>query len=298
MVFERHKQLLALLDALGGNIGNLDFQKLLFLYCSEIEHKPTYEFIPYRFGGFSFTSYDDKRRLVKEGLLEDQSRAWVLTAEGRGLGTVRPVVRMKMDKFAKNFECLRGEALVAEAYRRHPFFAARSEIAEKILAGDNLALAAIASVRPQRGEPGIVTIGYEKRSLESYLNHLLKNGVSLLCDVRRNAFSHKYGFSKNTLRKGCEAIGIRYEHLSELGMSSDKRQTLNTQEDYDALFAVYEREMLPQQTPALEQIRNWVNAGERVALTCFELLPHQCHRHCVAKELHRRWGEPLKPSHL
>ena len=37
MLFERQKRLLALVDALGGEVGNLDFQKLLFLYCAEIE---------------------------------------------------------------------------------------------------------------------------------------------------------------------------------------------------------------------------------------------------------------------
>ena len=152
--------------------------------------------------------------------------------------------------------------------------------------------------RPLPKKPGIVTIGYEGRTLEAYLNALLQNGVTLLCDVRRNAFSYKYGFSKNTLRKGCEGVGIRYEHLAELGIASEKRKNLETQADYDSLFATYERETLPKQTAALKYIRDWVNAGERVALTCFELLSHQCHRHCVADELNRRWGQVLAPCHL
>jgi hypothetical protein len=47
----------------------------------------------------------------------------------------------------------------------------------------------------------IVTIGYEGRSLEAFLNLLLQNSVTLLCDVRRNPLSRKYGFSKSTLSK-------------------------------------------------------------------------------------------------
>lgn len=31
--------------------------------------------------------------------------------------------------------------------------------------------------------------------------------------------------------------------------------------------------------------REWVEAGERVALTCFEREPERCHRHCVAEAL-------------
>src|SRR6185503_6714655 len=100
MLFERHKRLLALLDALGGEVGNLDFQKLLFLYCREIEEKPTYEFVPYKFGGFSFTSYDDKRKLAANGLVEEHERLWKLTQVGKKAAKVAPPTRMRMDQFA------------------------------------------------------------------------------------------------------------------------------------------------------------------------------------------------------
>lgn len=298
MLFERQKRLLALVDALGGNVGSLDFQKLLFLYCREVEEKPTYEFVPYKFGGFSFTSYDDRRRLVQQGLLAEEERTWKLTPAGKKAASIAPMVRMRMDQFARRHADLRGDALVAEAYRRHPYYAIRSEMAGRVLAGDDATLAAIAESRPAGHKPGVVTIGYEGRTLEAYLNCLLQAGVTLLCDVRRNAFSHKYGFSKQTLHKGCEGVGIRYEHMPELGIASEDRRTLETQADYNALFTIYERDSLPKQTSALQRIRDWVNAGERVALTCFELLPHQCHRHCVADELERRWGKPLTPLHL
>ena len=42
MLFERQKCLLALVDVLGDGVGSLDFQKLLFLYCNEVEETPTY----------------------------------------------------------------------------------------------------------------------------------------------------------------------------------------------------------------------------------------------------------------
>ena len=35
VLFARQRQLLSLLDAFGGSTGNVDFQKLLFLYCQE-----------------------------------------------------------------------------------------------------------------------------------------------------------------------------------------------------------------------------------------------------------------------
>jgi uncharacterized protein (DUF488 family) len=156
----------------------------------------------------------------------------------------------------------------------------------------------IAAARPAKAKPGLVTLGYEGRSLEAYLNLLLQNSVTLLCDVRRNPLSRKYGFSKSTLSKACEGVGIRYEHLPELGIASEERRELVTQADYDALFAMYERDSLPKQAAALAKIRGWVKAGERVALTCFELLPHQCHRHCVAEALAHGAGKDLVAVHL
>jgi hypothetical protein len=97
MLFERQKCLLALVDSLGGDVGALDFQKLLFLYCREVETTPSYEFVPYRYGGFSFTSYADKRRLVELRLLADEERCWKLTPAGQRVATVGPMVRMRMD---------------------------------------------------------------------------------------------------------------------------------------------------------------------------------------------------------
>src|ERR1043166_5843579 len=232
MLFERHKRLLGLLDALGGQVGKLDFQKLLFLYCHEVEDKPSYEFVPYKYGGFSFTSYDDKRRLVNQGLIEAEDGAWKITQAGQKAATIPSSTRVAMHQFAQKYSNLRGDPLVAETYRRFPFYAIRSEIAGRVLTNDPLAVLAIEAVRPLVQKAGMLTIGYEGRSLEAYLNVLLRQGVTRLCDVRRNAFSHKYGFSKNTLRKGCEGVHIKYEHLPELGIPSEKRKTLETRSDY------------------------------------------------------------------
>jgi len=298
MLFERQRRLLGFLDALGGEVTSLDFQKLLFLYFVEVEDHPTYDFVPYRFGGLSLTSYDDRRKLVQQGFLEGGAPGWRLTPSGRQAACLRPEIRVRMDEFANRHANLRGNILIAEAYRRHPFYAIRSEIARRVLSDDPLALLAIEAVRPRRQVPGLATIGYEGRSLEAYLNALLRASVTLLCDVRRNAFSRKYGFSKATLLNACEGVGIRYEHLPELGIPSQERRELNTQDDYDRLFAKYAAETLPRQSGALEKIYSWTSAGHRVALTCFERQPQQCHRHCVSEELARRWGDALAARHL
>ena len=82
MLFDCQRVLLELLDALNESVGSTDCQKLLFLYTREGEPTPSYDFVPYRFGCFSFTSYADKRRLVEQGLIED-GETWKLADKGR-----------------------------------------------------------------------------------------------------------------------------------------------------------------------------------------------------------------------
>jgi hypothetical protein len=295
VLFERQRLLLGLLDALGGKAGRLDFQKLLFLYCQEGGIAGAYDFVPYRFGAFSFTSYADRRKLVERGLLADDDD-WQLTEDGRK--AIGRMADLQVSAFARRHRNLRGDALVAETYRRFPYYATRSEVSQQVLRGDVGALERIEAARPVGKPAAVSTIGYEGRTLERYLNDLLRSGVTLLVDARRNPISRKYGFSKGTLSKCCEGVGIRYQHLPELGIASEQRQTLETQADYDALFAEYERTTLPQQTEALAKIAAWVGAGERIALTCYERLPQQCHRHCVAEALEGTFGKGFAATHL
>jgi hypothetical protein len=298
MLFDRQRVLLELLDALNESVALTDFQKLLFLYTREGETIPSYDFVPYRFGCFSFTSYADKRRLMEQGLIEEDEQAWKLTDKGRRIARAGEKSPLPMARFAKQYKNVRGNALVADVYQRYPYFATRSEIVEKVLPKIE-DRARVESARPTKRTAGLVTLGYESKTLEAYLNQLLQDDVTLLCDVRRNPLSRKYGFSKSTLSNACEKVGIRYEHLPELGIPSDKRQDLETQTDYDKLFAVYERTMLPKQTKTLIKIAGWIKEeGHRVALTCFELLPHQCHRHCVSDALQKTFGPKLAAHHI
>ena len=289
LLLARQRSLLALLYALGGNVGNLDFQKLLFLYCRQRctdtvgSRISPYEFVPYRFGAFSFTCYADRRRLLEQGLLMDDSHSWVLSEHGTRIAKASRDTAMSA--FAHRYQGLRGHALIAETYRQYPYYAIRSEVAEDVLVKDSVALSRVLDARPVASSSQLFTIGYQGRSLESYLNVLIQEGATILCDVRKNAISRKYGFSKKTLAGACDGVGIRYVHLPELGIESRQRQGLETAAEFRALFSLYERTILPRQESALDRIRAWLRSGESVALTCFERDAGQCHRYCVADAL-------------
>ncbi len=288
-LYSRQRSLLALLSALGGNVGNLDFQKLLFLFCKQLftdsahYHRAPYEFVPYRYGAFSFTCYADRRRLIEQGLLADDNQSWVLTDQGRSVAGPLPDRRTR--EFAHRHRGLRGSALIAETYRQYPYYAVRSDLAKDVLDKDNAAYVRVLKAAPATRSSRLFTIGYQGRTLECYLNVLIQEAVTILCDVRKNAISRKYGFSKRTLARACEGVGIRYEHLPELGIESQQRKGLKTASDFEALFSAYERSILPNREAALDTIRAWLRSGDSVALTCFERDAGQCHRHCVAGAL-------------
>lgn len=290
-LYRRQCLLLGLLNAIGGDASNTDFQNHLFLFCKGLSsHRTTetpqgrYDFVPYHYGVFSFTSDADRRRLVDWGLLADDDRKWVLTEGGSNIA--RDSENSSMRSFAYRYRGVRGDALVADTYRRYPYYAIRSKIAEQVLVDDRPTLDLIKSTRPKTTASRLFTIGYEG-PLESYLNLLIRDGVTLLCDVRRNAISRKYGFSRTTLERACTGVGICYEHLPELGIESRRRRGLKTEADFKDLFEAYEQTILPDQGDALGRIRDWLRSGESVALTCFELEAGQCHRHCVANALEK-----------
>ncbi|MCB0751050.1 MAG: DUF488 domain-containing protein, partial [Ignavibacteriae bacterium] len=136
----------------------------------------------------------------------------------------------------------------------------------------------IKSVTPKSSIKKLYTIGYEGLTSEEYFNKLINLDIKVLCDVRNFPRSMKYGFSKNQLKNACENLGIKYVHLPELGIKSDKRKELNTQLDYDKLFEEYNKTTLKSNLEDQQFILHLLEKYKRVALTCFEKNTHQCHR--------------------
>ena len=131
----------------------------------------------------------------------------------------------------------------------------------------------------------LFTIGYEGRSLERYLNQLIKEEIGVLCDVRRNPVSMKFGFSKRQLQSAVQKMGIAYVHMPELGIESNKRRELSSSNDYQVLFEEYTRTTLAKSDDSLQAIMNLIKKYRRAALTCFEADHEFCHRGCVADAL-------------
>ena len=279
VINHRQKTLLGLLEAFGGRLSNIDFQKYLFLYTQEFQKDPSFEFVPYKFGSFSFQSYADKRRLTEVGALSE-SDDWRLQ---KNFISGDLFDENSFDRFFKKYCTLKGDELVQDLYRRYPYYAINSEIAGRLMNAKEIA--AIAAARPNEASMCFFTIGYEGSSFEGYLNRLIQNNVKTLVDVRRNPLSRKYGFSKKTLSDTLKKLNIEYVHIPELGIASDKRQELHTQADYDRLFDFYEKQELKKNKLAIKQLFDIFIDRKRIAITCFEAHVCMCHRGRVAKAL-------------
>jgi hypothetical protein len=141
----------------------------------------------------------------------------------------------------------------------------------------------------------LFTIGYEGSSLELYLTKLIENNVNVLYDVRKNPFSHKFGFSKNNLATTLPKFDIEYRHIPQLGIISEKRQNLSSELDYIRLFNDY-RNDLPNKSIYLEELATALKQGKSIALTCFEEKAKSCHRHCISDYLTHYFD--IKAVHL
>jgi len=87
---------------------------------------------------------------------------------------------------------------------------------------------------------------------------------------------------KKELATYCNNLHIAYTHIPELGISSEDRKELHTQNDYDNLFIKYREKNLPQTLSYQQKILDLLISKKRIALTCFEADACQCHRKHLA----------------
>lgn len=293
-MFYRQKVLLALIEFYGGKLSSTDLEKLLFLFCQNIKQNH-YDFFPYKYGAFSFTSYYDKRKLIERGLLRN-SEHFELSTSTSFIEKLRSEDRIALRSFTYKTSKLRGQELIRKAYLEYPQYVSRSEIAKIVLTEEEYSK--ISSSWSVDAQHILFTIGYEGSSIDHYLCRLLTNNIVVLIDVRKNPFSRKHGFSQKDLHAYLEKVGIQYYHLPELGIKSNLRKNLNGKQSYQKLFDNYATTILPVQRPALGKIKDLLLKCRRIALTCFEADYRMCHRHKIAELFERDTSLDIPIVHI
>jgi hypothetical protein len=277
-VYKRQQFLLSFLKELNEPLTAIDFQKLLFLYITE-NNLTYYEFVPYLYGGYSIQAGEDINTLQAMGWLTDTNGKIQYTG-GDGLSGLSLPFEGIGKSISDQLPKVKGNRLVKLVYDQYPYYAINSRTAASIM--DTAGIAKIKAIKEQlkQTERILFTIGYEGITIENYLNTLIKNDIQVLCDVRNNPLSRKFGFSKSNLQKYLGNIGIEYIHFPELGIKSEKRNNLNSDEDYQNLFKEY-KSSLPNCKEFLEKLYMLLENKNRIALTCFEHEALHCHRHVI-----------------
>ncbi|MEO9884362.1 MAG: DUF488 domain-containing protein [Balneola sp.] len=295
-MYYRRKILLSLLEVFDNELEKIRLQKLLLLFTDK-QDKSAYDFVPYKFGCFSFHANADLHTMIKYEQVSNEKKKWIRTEKKSWLNELKPQDRKILFSLKRDYGDKSVQELLEITYKNYPYYAINSTILEDVLGKDDQKKVT-ARIDQQPEGPCLFTIGYEGISLEAYLNKLILNGVKALVDVRKNAMSMKYGFNKSQLIKACEGVGIQYIHFSKVGIKSSKRKELNTQEDYDLLFEDYKKTVLPNTVDTQKDIAEVTKEYKRVALTCFEAESCQCHRRPLAEFLIQNQELNLQLIHL
>ena len=278
-MFYRRKIILALIELLGGRVEERRLNKLMFLFAA-MQAEPTYQFIALEQRPHSFSLFADLATMVKREFLMKEGDDYLVGDQSNYFADLKAqeveVLNRTLDSYGKLSTAQLVE-IITEEYPSFtkPLLVEQAEVLETIL----------------------YTIGYEGVSIEAYLKLLIDNKIKLLVDVRANARSQKFGFSKSRLASCCRAVGIEYLHIPELGIQKNSRSKASTPSQFAELFETYRIEYLPTIIGHQQKLLNILFEYRRVALTCFEANANDCHRLPLAEALLEQ-SRGLKMTHL
>jgi uncharacterized protein (DUF488 family) len=280
----RQKLLLTMLAAAGRPVNRMELTKWAFLLrqtSEEAANASFYDFVPYHYGPFSFSLYQEIGKLQEQGYVEEKGDSdWTL-GDVEVSTPLDQQLKFQAERVVRTHRDMSLESLLDNVYRQYPAFTVNSR-------RQQLAVRKTAPL-------AVYTSGYEGLSVDAFLNRLVTTGVKHLVDVRRNPVARRYGFHKSTLNRLCESLEIRYTHVPELGIESEKRQELNNQSDYDRLFRDYTATTLSRELDAVAKVATFVQEAPSV-LVCMECQPSSCHRSHLAKQVAEQTG--MKINHL
>ncbi len=294
-MFYRRRIILSLLQCFEGNLEKIRLQKLLFLTCKNQE-KSAYDFVPFKYGCYSYSANADLKTMAMRGLLNETDSSFQKADKINYLKSLTTSDFNNILEIKKLYGNMNTDAIMRHTYVNFPYWATKSVKASDILTSRELEV--VKKFKPTKTETILFTIGYEGISLEEYLNRLIQNDVRALIDVRNNPISMKFGFSKSMLKGYCESLGIIYHHYPQVGILSGQRRELRNQEDYDDLFAKYRKLNLVETIPTQNAILQLLEKYKRIALTCFESNICQCHRKPLAESIQNLPGFTFEIKHI
>jgi uncharacterized protein (DUF488 family) len=279
-MLKRQLILLKFIESAGGSVSRLQLVKLSFLFAHEMKFEKFdsfYQFVPYKYGPFSFGLYHELDGLIDQGFLSSENSYQIVLGQSNQTAKSRlePALGRAAEYISWKYGNLSNEELIDVVYSRYPWFTINSD--KKELRG----------VKAPQADCAIFTAGYESLQVDGFLNMLLQAGVKKIIDVRRNPISRNYGFHKSTLSGLSKKLHIKYLHIPEAGIPSVWRTDLSSFSDYQRLFERYEQEIIkPEMVSHIADLM----LEEPSVLVCMEADPNYCHRTRLAKHINNLTG--------
>jgi uncharacterized protein (DUF488 family) len=279
----RQKVLLLMLKFAAKPVDRFTLMKWSFLLRHECESEggsTFYDFVPYKYGPFSFALYQEMRKLEEQSYVcTEGPHSWKLNLVlSKAMSGVSDTVKRDVKAIVREYAQDSRDELLDYVYHQYPDYTVNSELRRL-------------APRP-KAELAVYTAGYEGVSVDGFLNLLVKSGVESLIDVRCNPVSRRYGFHKSTLNRLVSDLGIEYSHFPELGIDSEKRRRFPQEDDRGDLFDEYESTTLTDQASTIELVSQMVQKKPSV-LVCMEANPDCCHRSRLAKPVADLTGLPI-----
>ncbi|HUX44623.1 MAG TPA: DUF488 domain-containing protein [Terracidiphilus sp.] len=278
-MLRRQRTILKLFSAAECPVPATKLQKYVFLLRHEtfVGQDPTfYDFLPYKYGPYSFAAQREIEALTAYGYLAPSGSSLALTTLGlREAMTVDSDTTHAVHTIVSKYGKKSLKPLLQDVYARYAWYARNSELQELVPDG---------AKEPKKAPVAVYTIGYEGRSVDGFLNKLLYTGIRRIVDVRANPVSMKYGFAKSSLSSLAAKVGIGYFHCPELGIPSSRRKQAQTDMDFQKLFNDYESQILPSQEVNAAKVAELMKATPSVLL-CMEREAVNCHRGRLATRL-------------
>ncbi|RNI17971.1 DUF488 family protein [Flexivirga caeni] len=127
---------------------------------------------------------------------------------------------------------------------------------------------------------GIVSVGYEGRTIDDFVTDLVRAGVQTVADVRLNAISRKAGFSKTRLREALATAGIDYRHMRSLGNARENRRPFWEGRVEEGQRVFRETLQSPEAESSMVELSELAQ-DQIVAVLCYESDMDRCHRKVI-----------------
>jgi uncharacterized protein YwgA len=279
-MLRRQRTILSLLSSAGRSVNATQIQKYLFLLKNETflrGDSAFYDFVPYRYGPYSFSARREIEGLADSGYIESLSSASVVSHSATSIG-IKEAMRSDSDTtraacfILSKYGNASTRSLMKDVYTRYSWFSVNSELTD---------LVPTDAPRMRTALVAVYTMGYEERSVDGFFNRLLEVGVRNIIDTRANPVSRKYGFARSSLSGIANKLGLTYSHFPGLGIPSDNRKDVKSSADFRMLFKYYETQILPAHKGEIESVATLMKATPSV-LVCMEKEAVDCHRSRLA----------------